>query len=157
MERPFIPEDGVGVAQSVIYLAVAALLLVAAGFVLVGTAVDLVEGSRSRPIADTGVFLLDRVLLLFIIGELLYTIRLIDAEGRILVEPFLLIGLIAVVRRVVVMAAELDGADGDHVDEFVLQVAALAGLAFVLVLSIYLLRRSGTTSAFEEPAGRTTQ
>jgi hypothetical protein len=126
-----------------IYLTVAALLLVAGGLTLVGTIVDLIEGSDSRAIADSGLFLLDRVLLLFIIAELLYTVRLIDVGGEILVEPFLFIGLIAVVRRILVIAAELEAAESDDaLQDFLIEVGALAGLAFVLVLSIYLLRRS---------------
>jgi hypothetical protein len=121
------------------------LLLVAAGFTLVGTMDDLIEGSESRAIADSGLFLLDRVLLLFIIAELLYTLRLVDlgGGGEILVEPFLFIGLIAVVRRILVIAAELEAAESDDaLHDFLIEVGALAGLAFVLVLSIYLLRRS---------------
>jgi uncharacterized membrane protein (DUF373 family) len=126
-------------AQGTIYAVVAALLLVASGFTLVGTVVDVIEGSDSREIANTGVFMLDRVLLLFIMAELLYTLRLIDFSGRILVEPFLLIALIAVVRRILVITAEFEHSD---VTDYLVEIGALAGLAFVLVASIYLLRRS---------------
>jgi uncharacterized membrane protein (DUF373 family) len=140
--RTFALQTGVGAAQSTIYVAVAALLIAAAAFILVGTVQDLIEGSHSRPISDTGLFILDRVLLLFIIAELLYTLRLVDAGGEILVEPFLLIGLIAIVRRLLIIAAELEGAKGQPLTDFLIQIGALAGLAFVLVVSIYLLRRS---------------
>jgi uncharacterized membrane protein (DUF373 family) len=139
--RPFVYHAGIAWAQSGIYVVVGALLLAAAALTLVGTAVDVFEGKDSRPIADTGVFILDRVLLLFIIAELLYTLRLVDIGGRILVEPFLLIGLIAVVRRILVVAAEIEHRAGDITD-FVVEIAALGGLAFVLALSIFVLRRS---------------
>jgi uncharacterized membrane protein (DUF373 family) len=146
--RPFVAQEWIGAVQSLIYLVVAALLLVAAGLTLVGTVIDVVNGSKSRPIADTGVFVLDRVLLMFIFGELLYTLRLIDVGGRILVEPFLLIGLIAVVRRVLVITAEIEGEHGHRaITDFLIQLGALAGLAFVLVLCIYLLRRSARTAS----------
>jgi uncharacterized membrane protein (DUF373 family) len=134
-------EASIGGAETLIYIAVAGLLVVAAGFTLVGTLIDLIEGSASRPIADTGAFLLDRVLLLFIIAELLYTLRIVNFGGRILVEPFLFIGLIAVVRKVLVVAAEA-AQGGVSTTDVVLQVAALAGLALVLSLAIFLLRRS---------------
>ena len=135
---------GIGQVQSAIYLVVAALLVLAGGYTLVGTIVDVIEGSDSRAIGDTGLFVLDRVLLLFIIAELLYTLRLIDVEGQILVEPFLFIGLIAVVRRILVIVAEVEGAE-ERVDvtDFLIEIAALAGLILVLVLAIYLLRRAG--------------
>jgi uncharacterized membrane protein (DUF373 family) len=135
-------EIGLVRIQTGIYVVVGSLLVVAAGFTLVGTITDLIEGSHSRPISDAGVFILDRVLLLFIMGELLYTLRLIDASGRILVEPFLFIGLIAVVRRLLVLTAEFEGGPGSETTDFLLQVAALAGMAVVLVGSIFLLRRS---------------
>ena len=122
---------------------VGALLVVAAGFTLVGTVVDIVEGSQSRPIGDTGLFILDRVLLLFIMAELLYTLRLVDAGGKILVEPFLFIGVIAVVRRILVLAAEREGEEATvDVEDVLIEVGTFAGVAFGLVLSIYLLRRS---------------
>jgi uncharacterized membrane protein (DUF373 family) len=115
----------------------------AAGFTLAGTIVDLIEGSGSRPIADTGLFLLDRVLLLFIIAELLYTLRLVDVGGQILVEPFLFIGVIAVVRRILVIAARAEGSQSDEaLHDFLTDVGALAGLVLVLAVSIYLLRRA---------------
>jgi uncharacterized membrane protein (DUF373 family) len=130
----------IGRAESAIYIVVALLLVVAGALTLAGTVVDLVEGSSSRPISDTGVFLLDRVLLLFIIAELLYTLRVVNFGGQILVEPFLFIGLIAVVRKVLVLTAEAH-AQGSPIDDFVIQLGALAGLALVLALSIWLLRR----------------
>jgi uncharacterized membrane protein (DUF373 family) len=132
---------GIGGAETGIYVIAALLLIVAALLTLVGTVVDVVEGSDSRAIADTGLFLLDRVLLLFMFAEMLYTLRVVNFGGRILVEPFLFIGLIAAVRKVLVVAAEHEGA-GLATSELVRQVAAFGGLALVLALAIYLLRRA---------------
>jgi uncharacterized membrane protein (DUF373 family) len=130
-------------ADSLLYLPLTALLLTAAAFTLVGTVIDLVEGSESRAIADTGGFLLERTMLMFIIAELLYTLRLVDFGGRILVEPFLFIGLIAVVRRVLVVTAEAEVQDGrSKIVEFAIEIGALGALALVLALSINLLRGS---------------
>jgi len=144
--RPYVFHAGIAGVQSAIYLVVGTLLVVAAGFTLAGTLIDLVEGSDSRPIADTGLFILDRVLLLFIIAELLYTLRLVDVGGRILVEPFLFIGVIAVVRRVLVIAAEREGASAElDVTDFVIEVGTFAAVALVFVVAIYLLRRSGAS------------
>ena len=147
---------GLGRAELAIYIVVASLLVVGAGFIVVGTVTDLIEGSDSREIADAGVFLLDRVLLLFIIAELLYTLRVVNIGGRILVEPFLFIGLIAIVRKVLVLTAEVQEPGAD-MSGFLVQIGALAGLALVLSLSIHLLRRSaaaGRPSARERPRRR---
>ena len=140
---------GLGRAESSIYVVVATLLVVGAVFIVVGTVTDLVEGSDSRAIADAGVFLLDRVLLLFIIAELLYTLRVVNIGGRILVEPFLFIGLIAIVRKVLVLTAEVQEPGADMTG-FLVQIGALAGLTLVLSISIHLLRRSA--AAAPQPA-----
>jgi uncharacterized membrane protein (DUF373 family) len=108
------------------------------------------RGAHSRQITDAGVFLLDRVLLIFIIAELLYTLRLVNLGGRVLVEPFLFIGLIAVVRKVLVITAEFATTRSAVVD-FVIQVGALAALALVLAIAIRLLRGSAP-SPVPEPS-----
>jgi len=143
-------DAGIGRAESSIYVVVATLLAVGAAFVVVGTITDLIEGSNSRAIADAGVFLLDRVLLLFIIAELLYTLRVVNIGGRILVEPFLFIGLIAIVRKVLVVTAEVHE-PGRDMTGFLVQIGALAGLALVLSLSIHLLRRGAAPAPAPAP------
>ena len=133
-------DTAIGGAEGLIYIAAGALLFAAAILTLVGSIDDLIDGAKQRSITDTGVFILDRVLLLFIIAELLYTLRLVNFGGRILVEPFLFIGLIAVVRKILVITAEIQRGR-DAITDFLIQIGALAGLALVLSLSIYLLRR----------------
>jgi uncharacterized membrane protein (DUF373 family) len=134
-------ESGIGGAETSIYVVSALLLLVAAVLTLAGTVVDVVEGSSSRRITDAGLFLLDRVLLLFMIAELLYTLRIVHFGGRILVEPFLFVGLIAAVRKVLVVAAEGEE-EGLSTTQLVVQIGGFGGLALLLALAIFLLRRS---------------
>ena len=69
----------------------------------------LVDGFAAGEAAgDLGLHVLDRVLLLLIVAELLFTLQLVIARGEITTEPFLFIGIIAVVRRVVVITAETE-------------------------------------------------
>ena len=112
MQGRFTLHAAIGRAESTIYVVVARLLMLGAASSSSGPSRDLVEGSDSRAIADAGVFLLDRILLLFIIAELLYTLRVVNIGGRILVEPFLFIGLIAIVRKVLVLTAEVQEPGG---------------------------------------------
>jgi phosphate-starvation-inducible protein E len=142
--RPtFLVQMGINGVEFLIYLVAALLLVVAAAFTVVGMVNPLLDGSKSRDISDAGVFILDRILLLFIVAELLYTLRLvIFSGGRIIAEPFLFIGLIAVVRRVLISTAEFESSSREAVMDFLIEMGALAGLALVLVVSIYLLRRS---------------
>jgi hypothetical protein len=62
-------------------------------------------------------------------------------EGAISAEPFLLVGLIAVVRRVVVVTAQIEQAPGPPPNGQLLELGVLAGLALAFGAAIYLLRR----------------
>jgi uncharacterized membrane protein (DUF373 family) len=136
-----LAERGTRIAEGLLYLAVAVLLVAAGVLTLIGTITDLIDGSDSRTVSDDGLFILERVLLIFIVAELLYTLRLVNLRGRILVEPFLFIGLIAVVREILVVTAEAQRGKID-VSHFVAQLGVLAGLIVALSLAIHVLRRS---------------
>jgi uncharacterized membrane protein (DUF373 family) len=134
-------ESLVAWVETAIYVVVAGLLVAAAAITVVDTIDKVVGGSGSRSITDTTVFILSRVLFMFILAELLYTLRLVNFGGRILVEPFLFIGLIAVVRRILIVTAEFEGKQGRaEVTDFLIQLGALAALVLVLAVSIRLLR-----------------
>jgi uncharacterized membrane protein (DUF373 family) len=151
-DAPEAVQRGLGAAERYIYVVAAMLLVGAAALTIVGTVRDLIAGAGARRVEDAAIFVLERGLLLFIIAELLYTLRVVNLGGRIHVEPFLLVGLIAVVRRILVVTAEVEGQSGDNVTDFVIQIAALAGLALVLTLSIYVLRHGASAARKERHA-----
>ncbi len=128
---------------------VGVLLVAAAASIVVGTTSEGVGSLGEASAIDTGVLVLDRILLLFIIAELLFTLRLTISRGEILVEPFLFIGLIAVVRRVLVITAESEGAatGGRMLTNFLLELGVLALLATALSIAIHLLRRSAPAAS----------
>jgi uncharacterized membrane protein (DUF373 family) len=131
--------------EAAIYIVVGAMLAGAALLILVGTIVDVINRAGEHPVTNIAVFMLSRILLLFIVAELIHTLRLVNLGGRILVEPFLFIGLIAVMRRILIVTAEFESARGrSEVTDFVIQIGALGGLALLLAVSIFLLRRSQT-------------
>jgi uncharacterized membrane protein (DUF373 family) len=130
-------------AEAAIYIVVGVLLAGVGLLILVGTLVDAIDRAGEHSVANTAVFVLSRILLLFIIAELIHTLRIVNLGGRILVEPFLFIGLIAVVRRILIVTAEFESARGrTEVTDFVIQIGALGGLALLLAVAIYLLRAS---------------
>ena len=96
--------------EEALYLTVGLLLLAAAVLVIVGTVSGLIDSIRTHESSvHIGVVLLDRILLALIVAELLHTLRFVVLRGEIVVEPFLFVGLIAVVRRILIITAELEG------------------------------------------------
>ena len=141
--RPGLLEGLVGF-ETLLYAAVALLLAAAAVFVLVGTVHELAHSIEVNAGAvDTGVTVLDRVLLFLIIAELAYTLRFVLRTHEIAVEPFLFIGLIAVVRRILIVTAQLERirASGRLLTNFLLELGLLGFLVLALAVALALVRR----------------
>jgi uncharacterized membrane protein (DUF373 family) len=122
-------------------LAGCSLALLVSGLIIFGQ--NLMAGSLTTNIVS----LLDRVLLILLVVELLYTVQVSFREHALVPEPFLLVGLIAGIRRVLLLTAELA-----HVQEqseavfrhFIVELLTLTVLIVALVISLVLLRkRSG--------------
>ncbi|HUZ15404.1 MAG TPA: phosphate-starvation-inducible PsiE family protein [Gaiellaceae bacterium] len=130
--------------ETVLYGAVAVLLAAAAVFVLVGTVHELAHAvSTQSGAVDTGVTALDRILLLLIIAELAYTLRFVLRTHEITVEPFLFIGLIAVVRRILIVTAQFERipSSGRTLTNILLELGLLGFLVLALAVALALVRR----------------
>jgi uncharacterized membrane protein (DUF373 family) len=142
-KRPTIPGVLRGSERALYYVAAAALI-VTVGLLVVSTAIDIPTFLHDDGAFRTAITVLDRVLLVFIFAELLHSIRVILEEDRILVEPFLLIGIIAVIRRILLASAEttLSGSAEDF-QRLITELAVLSALVIALGVSFYLVRRVG--------------
>lgn len=129
-------EDGVYVGLGLLLAYSAAALLVTAVIALVKSAM---HGAPVPAIID----LLDRSLLVLMIVELLYTVKVSFREHALLPEPFLVVGLIAATRRILVVTAEfgqmMDKPD-EHFRKGMIEVALLTVMVLALVASLRLLR-----------------
>src|ERR1019366_4841405 len=133
-------------SEEALYITVGLLLLAAAVLVVVGTISGLITSIRTHQGAvNIGVVLLDRILLTLIVAELLHTLRFVVLRGEIVVEPFLFVGLIAVVRRILIITAELErqAPGGRTLTNQLLELGLLGVLTLALAIAIYLVRRGG--------------
>ena len=96
--------------------------------------------------------LLDRSLLILLVVELLYTVQVSFREHTLIPEPFLLVGLIAAIRRVLVLTAEFAQvqSQSDSVfRRFVIELVVLTILIIALVVSLVLLKKRGVPPVAE--------
>ena len=143
--------------EEILYMVVGLLLLTAAVLIVVGTINGLISALNAHANAvTTGVVVLDDVLLTLIVAELLHTLRFVVLRGEIVAEPFLFVGLIAVVRRILIITAELEQQTpgGRALTNRLLELGLLGFLALSLALAIYLVRRSRSGQSDQaEPPG----
>jgi hypothetical protein len=130
--------------EDVIYVGLGILLAGSSFFLLVSGLISFGQNLLAGSLATNIVSLLDRILLILLIVELLYTVQVSFRERILVPEPFLLVGLIAVVRRVLVLTAEL--AQVHDIPEevfrrFIMELVVLTLMIVALVVSLVLLRK----------------
>jgi hypothetical protein len=125
------------------YLAIALALSVPIVLLVVSAAMSMLEVAEVG-VLETVLAVLDRLLLAFIFVELIDTIRVtITERGIFIAEPFLLVGLIAVVRRILLLTAGLEQAESTETfQNMLMELGVMTGLVIVLTIALYLLHPS---------------
>jgi uncharacterized membrane protein (DUF373 family) len=139
------------VVEDVVYLGLGLLLAAIVVLLLLSTVWNFGRSAIAWTVVANITGLLDQILLILLLVELLYTVQVSFREHALVPEPFLLVGLISVIRRVLVLTAvmgEKNESNTQPAQPLVPELAVLAGLILVLALSLVLLRRrNGSTSA----------
>jgi uncharacterized membrane protein (DUF373 family) len=131
-----------GFAERIVYYAAAIMLLVTVGMLFVSAGASVLAVREVGPLG-TALEVLDRVLLIFIFAELLGTISTIVREREVKAEPFLLIGLIAVVRRILGVTVSIEQSLGtSEFNSLLLELGVLTGLVIALTGALYFTRRT---------------
>ncbi len=137
-----------GYAEDAIYLVTAALLAVTAVVLVAATARDLLHGSAGATMRERALKALDSLLLVLMIVELLHTIRLFVSGHALIPQPFLVVALIAGVRRVLILTTEASQYIQSSPDQFrmALREMILLMVSFlVLAVSIVALQHAPGT------------
>jgi hypothetical protein len=151
--------DYLGKAEVGIYLVLAVLLSITAVAALVSSGKMLWDGITHRSIATETLHVLDQLLVVLMLVEILHTVRISIRSHILVTEPFLIVGLIASIRRILVITLEAatltqggawsaQGAAIFHAS--MIELGLLGLLVLILVFSITLLRRYAPVPKEEE-------
>ncbi len=140
--------------ERIAYVAIALALSVPIVMLVVSAAMSMLEVSEVG-VLETVLAVLDRLLLAFIFVELINTIRVTVTErGIFIAEPFLLVGLIAVVRRILLLTAELEQVeDIERFQNMLIELGVMTGLVIVLTAALYFTRRMRLSEKELESSG----
>ena len=121
---------------------VVALALIVGGTILLGVVLyDFVRDLGQGPFSVVVLELLSGLLLVFIFTELISTIRVVIARRSVEVEPFLIVGMVAAIRRLIVISAEAENLLGTaKFRDLMLEIGVLAGTVLVLGVTVFVLR-----------------
>ena len=136
--------------ELVVYVALGALLSITALLTLASAALLLLEGMRDWNSTSAIFLIVDRLMFVLMLIEILHTVRGSVRSGAITPEPFLIIGLIASIRNVIVITLKSSGITAEGVGSIdgeklfrssIVELAVLGALILIFVISIYMLRR----------------
>jgi len=137
--------------ETLAYIILGLFLAMAALIGIADSGVALFRAAQAFGDTEVLVVAIDGLLFVLMVVEILHTVRASFRSGKLVCEPFLIVGLIASIRRVLVITLESSqvnqpgkwSPDSEAIlHSTILELAVLGALIFVMVVSIYLLRRS---------------
>jgi uncharacterized membrane protein (DUF373 family) len=127
-------------AQDILAITVGALLVGLAAALLVSGVVRYVPGvvsftnaAGTQSVPKAAVDLLDRILLVLILVEIVHTVVLSLREHRLAAQPFIVVGLVAVIRRILFMLS-----DESHVNDA--ELGLLIAMVVVFIAGLIAIR-----------------
>lgn len=152
-DRQRLADRVLSVLEDAIYWAIAVMLVAGSGALLVSQFNTMLR-LRSTPANTIMLEILDGLLLIFIFVELLYAVRTSLRSHEIVVEPFLIVGMLAGIKEIVVLSVEaatlLD--KGPNFARAIVEIAVLGGVVLVLALAAFIMR--GRTPSREDSGSK---
>jgi len=154
-DRQRFADRVLGMLEDAVYWGIA-VVLVAGSIALLVAQFNTMLRLRNSPASTVMIEILDGLLLIFIFVELLYAVRSCLRSHEIVAEPFLIVGILAGIKEIVVLSVEaatlLD--KGPDFSRAVVEIGVLGGVVLVLSLAAFVLRerRRDTDDAGEAAA-----
>jgi uncharacterized membrane protein (DUF373 family) len=145
------------VVEDAIYAIIALFLIGSGSLLMFGAGLYIAQNFDVNNIHNMIVHVLDETLLVFMVVELLHTVRITLRDHALAAEPFLVVGLIAGVRRILILTASSDSncppptatalclQSGPQFFVYWVQLLLLIVLVVAMVVALFIWRRSTIT------------
>jgi hypothetical protein len=133
-----------------VYVALGIVLSVTSVLALGSATLLLLQGMRDWSSTSAIFLIVDRLMFVLMLIEILHTVRGSVRSGELTPEPFLIVGLIASIRNVLVITLKSSGVTSEGhgsiegemlLRSSIVELGVLGALILIFVVSIYLLRR----------------
>ncbi len=148
MKLSSFPDQVFEYGEDIIYIIIGILLFVASIFLVVHVVEAFFYQPKEANFVRWIVEILDKILLMLMIIEVVYTVRISYKEHSLRPRPFLIVALIAAIRRIMVLSVETAYIP-EKFEHYMIEMGLLGVLVFVFVISIILLDRQKTKPVAE--------
>ena len=131
-------------AESVVLVLIGVVLVVLAVLLLWSGAVSMIDAVQDNRIGHSAIEILNSVLLVMMTMEIVYTVAISLESHTLVAEPFLIIGTIAAIRRMLVITATSTETEHDAAmfHNTLVELGLLAATVIALAVAIWVLRHS---------------
>ncbi|MFT3696150.1 MAG: phosphate-starvation-inducible PsiE family protein [Kofleriaceae bacterium] len=139
-------------AESLVLILIGLVLVFLAVLLLYTSAESMIEAVRENKIAHQAIEILNSVLLVMMTMEIVYTVAISLKSHTLVAEPFLIIGTIAAIRRMLVITAT--STENEHDPEIfhntLIELGLLAATTIALAVAIWILRHSQSLKKIQD-------
>jgi phosphate starvation-inducible membrane PsiE len=142
---PSVGAHFLGRAESAVLILIGGVLVVLAVLMLGGAMMNVYHATMEGKIREEAIEILDSVLLVMMTMEIVYTVAISLEAHALVAEPFLIIGAIAAIRRMLVITATSTKDEHTLPEVFrntLMELGLLALIVVTMALSIYILRKA---------------
>ena len=140
MDTKINTDKVVAFGESTIYIVTIIFLFVSAILLIIDEISTITQYVSQSAGIKIIVGIISETLLLLMIIEILTTVRMSIKNHTLCAEPFLMVGLIASIRRILVISVETAYVH-EYFESFMIEMGLLIVVIFIFVVSIVLLRK----------------
>jgi uncharacterized membrane protein (DUF373 family) len=127
-------------SENIIYIVIAVLLFITSVFLVYDIVHAFLVHDYAAGFIRWIVEIIDKILLMLMVIEIFYTVHVSFKEHVLSPEPFLIVGLIAAIRRILVISVE-SAYMPEKFSNHMIEMSILGGLIFLFIISLILLRK----------------
>ena len=142
---PLIGAHFLGRAESAVLILIGAVLVALAVLMLGSSVMKLIHSAQEGHVHEEAIEILDGILLVMMTMEIVYTVAISLEAHALVAEPFLIIGAIAAIRRMLVITATSTKDEHSAPEVFrntLIELGLLSLIVITMALAIYILRKS---------------
>jgi uncharacterized membrane protein (DUF373 family) len=143
IERTYVTR-GLSLVEDVVYIGLGVILAASSIALLIGAFKTFIAAVVGHKLGSEFAGMLDQILLVLLVIELLYTVQVSFREHGLKAEPFVVVALIATIRRILVVTAEAAHLPEQSQQAFhnaIVELSVLTVMVLVLVGSLIALQR----------------
>ncbi len=127
-------------AERIVYLLISLLLLLTAFFLIYNSAIALMHAFEANDFIKGALHVIDRVLLTLMIIEIIYTVKISLQAHTLSAEPFIMVGLIASIRRILIISVE-SAYLTERFQQHMIEMGVLGFIILVLIFSLLACKK----------------